>query len=111
MVGSDIGAATSIYVANQIKYKPKTLVMLSPVVQSKSLFIPVLFADLNNIDVLSIIGSADINGMNTNNYLKKFAQSTYAEYTSNSLATGMVMLKNDDTLSKVITSWLQQYLK
>jgi len=111
MVGSDIGAATSVLVANQISYKPKTIVMLSPIVNAKSLFIPVKLAELNNIDILSIVGVTDINGMEASEYLKKFAQSTYAEYISESKSTGMLLLKHDKSLSKVITSWIVQYLK
>lgn len=110
-VGSDIGAATAVHVADEISYKPKTIVMLSPVVQSKGIFIPVKFAELNDIDVMAITGKTDINGFNTNNYLKKFAQSTYVDYTSESKSTGMIMLKNDDSLSRVIVEWIQQYLK
>ena len=111
IVGSDIGAGTAIYVANQIQYKPKTIVMLSPIVKAKGLYVPVKLAELNNIDILSITGATDINGVAANEYLKKFAQSTFAEYTSESKSTGMILLKHDKTLSKVITSWIVQYLK
>ena len=110
-VGSDIGAATAVHVADTISYKPKTIVMLSPVVQSKGIFVPVKFAELNDIDVLAIAGKTDVNGFNTNNYLKKFAQSTFVEYISESKSTGMIMLKNDDSLSRVIVEWIQQYIK
>jgi alpha-beta hydrolase superfamily lysophospholipase len=110
-VGTDIGAATSVLVANKINYKPSTIVMLSPVIQTKGLYIPVKFAELNNIDVLSVTGTDDINGAKTNDYLKKFAQSTYAEYISESKSTGMLLLKNDESLSSVISAWIQQYLK
>lgn len=111
IVGSDIGGSTAIYVANKISYKPKTIVLISPVVKAKGLYIPVKLAELNNIDILSVTGEKDIAGVSANNYLKKFAQSTYAEYTSTSKSTGMLMLKNDESLSKVITEWISEYLK
>lgn len=111
IIGSDVGAGTAVIVANEIKYKPKTIVMMSPIVKAKGLYIPVKLAELNNIDILSIVGGTDINGMEANEYLKKFAQSTYAEYTSESKSTGMLLLKHDKTLSNVITSWVVQYLK
>ena len=111
IVGADIGAATGILTANAINYKPATIVMLSPVVETKSLYVPVKLAELNNIDILAIVGKKDINGVKTNKYLEKFAQSAYAVYTSDSLLTGMLMLKSDKSLDNVITAWIKQYLK
>ena len=111
IIGSDLGADTAIYVANEISYKPKTIVMLSPAVSIKGLYVPVKLAELNNTDILSIIGSKDINGIETNNYLKKFAQNTYVEYVSDSNSTGMLMFKSDSSLVNIISSWINQYLK
>ena len=110
-VGADIGAASAIIAANKIKYKPKTIVMLSPLVEAKGLYVPVNLAELSNIDILSVTGKTDLIGIRTNSYLKKFAQATYAEYTSDCNSNGMLMLKNDPTLSAFISSWISQYLK
>lgn len=110
IVGSDIGAATAVHVANKISYKPKTIVMLAPVIEYKGIYVPVKYAELNNIDVLAITGKRDVSGERANNYLKKFAQSTYAEYTAESKSVGMLMFKTDDTLAKVIATWIYQYL-
>lgn len=111
IVGADIGASAGIIAANTLSYKPKTIVLLSPVTKARSLYIPVHFAELENIDTLSISGVNDVAGLKTQNYLKRFAQSTFTEYTSASTSTGMLLLKNDKSLSKVITGWLEQYLK
>lgn len=111
IVGSDIGASTAILASDKIGYKPKTLVLLSPVVQTKGLYVPVVLANLNKIDVFSISGTNDISGHNAQDYLKKFAQSTFATYTSDARSSGMLMLKNDASLSRVITSWIGEYLK
>ena len=110
IVGSDIGASTAICVANEIQYKPQTLVLLSPVVNAKGIYIPVKLAELAGIDILSIAGNNDKNAVNTYEYLKKFAQSTFALYISESKVNGMLMIKNDTELSKIITSWISQYL-
>ena len=110
IVGSDIGAATAIIAANKIPYKPKTIVMLSPIVKGRGLYVPVNLAELSNVDFLSISGLKDVSSFRTNAYLKKFAQATYMEYTSESKSTGMLMLKNDSTLSRVIADWIGQYL-
>ncbi len=111
IVGSDIGASTAILVADRISYKPKTLVLLSPVVETKGLYVPVKLANLDKIDVFSISGTNDNTGNNAQEYLKKFSQSTFATYTSEARSTGMLMLKNDNTLARIITSWIKEYLK
>ena len=111
IVGSDIGAVTGIKAANIVNDKPKTIVTISPVVTAKGLFVPVDLAELENIDILSISGTDDYKGQETEEYLKKFAQSTFTEYTSESKATGMLLLKNDPSLTKIIVEWINQYLK
>ena len=110
IIGADIGASTGVIVADKISYKPKTIVMLSPVVKAKGLYIPIHIAQLSNVDILSISGTNDNSGINSQDYLKKFAQAEFATYTSNSHSTGMLLLKNDATLSTVIVKWLKEYL-
>ena len=85
--------------------------MLSPVISTKGLFIPVKLAELSNIDILSVTSDNDLVSKNADEYLKKFAQSTYAEYDSNCKSTGLLMLKNDPTLINMIVAWIQEYLK
>lgn len=111
IVGSDLGASTAICVANKISYKPKTMVLLSPEINSKGVYVPVQLAELTNVDILSVQGTGDSAAMNNYEYLGKFAQGTFEPYISSSRSTGMLMLKNDKTLSDVITQWVGQYLK
>lgn len=111
IVGSDIGAVTGIIAANAVSPAPETIVMLSPVVSAKGLYAPVKLAELNKVDILSISGINDTASKDAQDYLKKFAQSTFAEYTSESKAAGMLMLKNDKGLCAFISSWVSQYLK
>ena len=110
IVGADIGASTAVLAADKISYKPKTIVMLSPVVKTKGLFIPVKMANLSNIDILAISGTDDVSGAESAEYLKKFAQAAFMTYTSEAKSTGMIMLKNDTSLAKIITSWIKEYL-
>lgn len=109
IVGADIGANTAILAADKIAYKPKTLVLLSPAVNAKGLYVPVSLANLQ-LDILSISGTNDLASIESEKYLKKFAQATFAAYTSESKSTGILMLKNDKPLAKIITSWLKEYL-
>lgn len=110
IVSADIGASTAVHVAEKISYKPKTIVMLSPVVKTKGLYVPIKMANLNKIDILSINGTEDVAGKEASEYLKRFAQSAFMTYTSEAKSTGMIMLKNDTSLSKIITSWIKEYL-
>ena len=110
IVGADIGASTAILSADKLEYKPETIIMLSPVVETRGLFIPVKMANLDGVDIFAINGTDDISGHNSTEYLKKFAQAAFIMYTSEAKSTGMIMLKNDNSLAKIITSWIQQYL-
>ena len=44
-------------------------------------------------------------------YMKRFAQDGFSTYESEAHSTGMIMLKNDNKLSKVITKWINTYFK
>lgn len=110
IVGADIGASTGILTADKMDALPKTIVMLSPVVETKGLYVPVSLAHLDGVDVLSISGTDDIMSKDAEKYLIKFAQNEFATYTSESKSTGMLMLKNDSKLAKVITEWIREYL-
>lgn len=111
IIGADIGANTSILVAEKMPTKPKTLILLSPTVDIKGLYVPVKLAHLSNVDILSISGTEDFSSEKVEKYLEKFAQSTFVTYKSDSKSIGMLLLKNDPPLVKIILGWLQDYLK
>ena len=111
IVGADIGASSAILAADKIGYKPKTIVLLSPVVETRGLYIPVSLAHLDNVDIFSISGTADLGSAEAEDYLKKFAQAVFVTYKSEARSMGMLMLKNDTSLAKIITAWVSEYLK
>lgn len=111
IVGADIGANTAILTADKIPYKPKTIVLLSPAVRVRGLFVPVKLANLDTVDMLSISGTLDTGGHKAQEYLKKFAQGTFTTYTSEAKTNGMLMLKSDKSLTDFIMVWLGEYLK
>lgn len=110
IVGADIGASSGIIAADKSHIKPKTIVLISPVIQTKNLYIPISMAHLSNVDFLSISGTNDIMSKDAENYLVKFAQKEFLTYTSSAKTTGMMMLKNDPELSKIIAEWIDTYL-
>lgn len=111
IVGSDIGGSAGIIASDRMEIKPKTIVLLSPVVQTHGLYIPVSIAQLDNVDFLSISSSGDSASLEAEKYLKKFAQNEFSTYTSTSETSGMVLLKNDPEIIPIITEWISQYLK
>lgn len=110
IVGADIGASAGVLAADKMDIPPKTIVMISPVVKTKDLYIPISMAHLDGVDFLSISGTDDIASKKAELYLTKFAQNEFLTYTSDSKTTGMMMLKNDTSLSKMITEWISEYL-
>lgn len=109
IVGADIGGSAGILASAKMEIQPKTIVLISPVVQTKGLYIPVSIASLGNVDFLSITGTDDTMSKSAEEYLRKFAQKEFVTYTSDSKTTGMLMLKNDTQLNRFITEWISEY--
>ncbi len=111
IVGSDIGGSAGIIAADKFEYKPKTIVLLSPVVNTRGLYVPVSVAQLDDVDFLSISCANDATSLEAEKYLKKFAQKEFVSHTSQTQSTGMIILKNDPEIIPIITEWINQYLK
>lgn len=110
IIGADIGASAGVLAADKMQIHPKTIVMISPVVESKGLYIPVSIAHLDGVDFLSISGTDDVMSKDAEKYLIKFAQNEFLTYISEAKTTGMMMLKKDPHLCKIIAEWITQYL-
>ena len=110
IVGSNIGASAGVLVSDKIDVKPQTIVMISPVVKTKELYIPVSIAHLDNVDFLSITGTDETESQEAEAYLKRFAQKNFSSYVSPARTSGMLLLKNDPELSRVIAAWIGEYL-
>ena len=110
IVGADIGASAGVIASDMLQKQPKTIVMVSPVVKAKGLYIPVNMAHLSGVDFLSISGTDDIMSKDAEIYLSRFAQDEFATFTSESKTTGMMMFKNDSGLAKMVAEWISEYL-
>lgn len=110
LVGADIGASAGIIAADKMKSYPEVVVMISPVVETKGVYIPVSVAHLETSDFLAILGTDDTNSADAAGYLSKFAQNQFVTFTSNSKTTGMMMIKNDPGLANFIAEWVSEYL-
>ena len=52
IVGADIGASTGVLASDLMPIHPKTIVMISPTLKAKGLYIPVSMAHLDGVDFL-----------------------------------------------------------
>ena len=111
IVGADLGASIGVIAADKLQIKPKTIVMLSPIVRTMGLYIPVSVAQLDNVDFLSLTGSNDYVSQEAEKYIRKFSQAGFTSYVSKSQTSGMLLLKQDKELSEVIAEWVSQYLQ
>ena len=110
VVGADIGASAGIIAVDKMEVRPKTFVVISPVVETKGLYIPVSLAHLDGVDFLSVSGTDDFDSKEAEKYLMRFAQEEFATFVSDSKSTGMLMLKNDPGTSALISEWIWEYL-
>ncbi len=111
VVGVNIGASTAVLASDKLSVKPQAIVMISPVVKTKDLYIPVSIAHLDNVDFLSITGTDETESQEAEAYLKRFAQKNFATYVSPVRTSDMLLLKNDPELSRIISAWINEYLK
>lgn len=109
IVGADIGANTAVLVANDLKIKPKTLVLISPTTSFKGLYIPIAMAQMGQIPILSMVSQKDLYSLKEQQNLSKFAQGGFYARNYPQGGMGMLMLKSNPTMSLDITKWLLKY--
>lgn len=111
IVGADIGANTAVLVARQLKYKPKTLVLICPTITFKGLYIPLAMSEMGMIPILSMVSTQDGYSMQQQQALSKFAQGGFYAKNYPKGGMGMTMIKVNPAMSQDITKWIIKYLK
>lgn len=110
IVGADIGANTAVLVAKDLKKKPKTLVLISPTVTFKGLYIPIALAEMGGIPVLTMVSKKDRYCLQQQQELAKFAQGGFYAQNYPYGGMGMLMVKVNPSMSQDITKWIMKYL-
>lgn len=110
IIGADIGANTAILVSKGLKKKPKTLVLISPSLTFKGLYIPVAMAEMGGIPILSMASRKDTYSIQQQAELAKFSQGGFYAQNYPYGGMGMLMLGVNPSMSKDITKWVQRYL-
>lgn len=111
LVGVDLGTNIGIIASDNMKLFPKTIIMLSPIIETRDVYVPTSIAHLDGVDFLAISGESDIKSQKASEYLKRYAQNNYTDYISKTNSSGMVMLKNDPDIKRIIKEWVIQYLQ
>ncbi|MBQ7126301.1 alpha/beta hydrolase [bacterium] len=110
LVGVDLGANVGIIASDKMKITPKTVIMISPIIETRDVYVPTSIAHLDGVDFLAISSISDIKSQDASKYLRRFAQNNYTDYISKTNSSGMVMLKNDPDIKGIIKEWIVQYL-
>lgn len=111
IVGADIGANTAILASKELKKRPKTLVLISPTISFKGLYVPIAMTDLDSTSILSMVSTKDRYCMEQQRELAKFSQGGFYAQNYPNGGMGMTMIKLNPTMSQDITRWIVKYLK
>lgn len=111
LVGADIGANTAVLVAKELRYKPKTLVLISPTTSFKGLYIPIALTQIGKIPILSMVSEKDGYCLHEQQNLSKFAQGGFYARNYPYGGMGMLMIKSNPSMSQDITKWILKYLR
>lgn len=110
-VGADIGTNTAILASKTLAKKPKALVLISPTLNFKGLFVPITLTEIGTIPVLAMASKQDGFSMQAEQKLAKFAQGAFYVKNYPTGGMGMMMLKTNPTMSNDIIKWLKTVLK
>lgn len=110
IVGADIGANTAILAAKALHKKPKALVLISPTLTFKGLYVPVAMTEIGCVPVLSMASLQDGYSLDQEKKLSKFAQGSFFVKNYPKGGMGMMMLQANPIMSVEITKWLMRYL-
>ncbi len=111
IIGSDIGANTAVLTAKELKNKPKALILISPQMTFKGLYIPVAMTEIGNTPILAITSKTNLRFLEEQQNLAKFAQSTYDIYNTEVGGADMTIIMQYPETIDIMTDWLKQYLK
>lgn len=111
IVGADIGANTAVLTVKAYKKKPKTMVLISPSMDFKGLYIPIAMTEIGTMPILSMASTQDSHSISEQQKLSKFAQGGFYAKNYPKGGMGMMMIKSNPTMAMNITKWIAKYLR
>lgn len=106
IVGADIGANTAVLAGNLLTPKPSALVLISPAMTFKGLYIPVTLAEIGTMPILFSACSKNADSMREQNQLVRFAQGKYDVKNYPNGGGGNLMLNTNPQITADIVNWL-----
>ena len=111
LIGGDIGANTAVLVADKMKIKPKTMILISPHMSFKGLYIPVVLTEFDKTPIMAICSKKNTYELKELEKLSKFAQTTFEPVITETGSNGVLLLKQVPDLNNKIIDWITKYLK
>jgi len=111
IVGADIGANTAILTAKEFPHKPKAMILISPSMNFKGLYVPIAMTEIGTMPILSMVSKQDDYSIQEQKKLSKFAQGAFYAQNYPKGGMGMMMLKANPSMTKDIVSWLKTVVK
>lgn len=109
IIGSDIGANTAVLMAKELKQKPKALILISPSMTFKGLYIPVALTQIDKTPILAITCKTNAHFMQEQENLSKFAQGTFKTYNTDTGNADMLIIKQHQEVQEKIIKWTTKY--
>lgn len=111
ILGSDIGANTAVLIAKELQAKPKALVLISPQMTFKGLYIPVALTEIGKTPILAISSKTNNRFMQEQEKLSRFAQGTFDVLNVEKGGADMFVFKQYPEMQPQVIDWIKQYLK
>lgn len=105
-VGADLGASVAIITASMLVEQPEAMVLITPLMNFKGLYIPIKLADSGKYPILALNGAKDRYSLGQMFEVKKYAQGTFDVKTYQVGGPGINILSKNPKSSVFITNWL-----
>lgn len=106
IIGADIGANTAILVSKSLSVKPKALVLISPTMTFKGLYVPIALSEIGYVPVFAITSQKDDFCLQEQQKLARFSQGAFYVKNYPNGGMGMLMIKVNPTMSSDILKWI-----
>ncbi|HNW25744.1 MAG TPA: alpha/beta fold hydrolase [Candidatus Gastranaerophilaceae bacterium] len=111
IIGADIGANTAILVSKNLSVKPKALVLISPTMTFKGLYVPIALSEIGYVPVLAITSQKDSFCLQEQQKLSRFSQGAFYVKNYPNGGMGMLMIKVNPAMSSDIVKWVASFVK
>lgn len=116
IIGGDIGANTAVLVAKKMHPKPKSMVLLTPTVDTKGLTIATLkgiapLSEVGNGPILVMCSQHDKYSINQEMLLKKFARGEFIINNVDVNKNGMMIVRNNEKAMKSVIEFINDNMK